>query len=148
LYAVEELCPKDPEGDAMRLELRKERSASIVEQLKSFAMTTPVVPESGLDKAIKYMAGLWSGLVRFLDDPRIPLDNNATERAERGVVVGRKNHYGSRSKRGTEVAALFYSLVESAKLCGLDPKAYLRKAVTAALGGERIPLPHEVAAAL
>ena len=103
------------------------------------------MPGDGLDNAIKYMAGIWSGLTRFLSDPRIPLDNNHTERAERGVVVGRKNHYGSRSRRGTEIAALFYSFVESAKLCGLDPKAYLRKAIMAAVRGERIPLPHEVA---
>ena len=41
------------------------------------------------------------------------------------MVIGRKNHYGSRSQRGTEVAALFYSLIESAKLCGVEPKAYL-----------------------
>ncbi|MDI3288316.1 hypothetical protein [Polyangium sp. 15x6] len=51
------------------------------------------------------------------------------------------------SKRGTEVAAFSTSYVESAKLCGLDPKAYLRTAVMAALRGERITLPHEVAAA-
>ena len=69
------------------------------------------------------MLGLWRGLTRFLDDPRIPLDNNATERGLRGMVIGRKNHYGSRSQRGTEVAALFYSLIESAKLCGVEPKA-------------------------
>jgi len=75
---------------------------------------------------------------------RILLDNNATERTLRGVVLGRKNHYGSRSRRGTEVAALFYSLLESAKLAGLEPKAYLRDAAHAALRGERIPLPHEL----
>jgi hypothetical protein len=50
-----------------------------------------------------------------------PLDTNGVERALRGVVVGRKNHYGSRSERGTRVAALFYSLIESAKLCGVEP---------------------------
>jgi transposase len=50
------------------------------------------------------------------------------ERAPRGVVVGRKNHYGSRSERGTRVAALFYSLIESAKLCGVEPRAYLGEA--------------------
>jgi transposase len=61
-------------------------------------------------------------------------------------VLGRKNHYGSRSRRGTEVAALFYSFIESAKLNGLEPKSYLRMAAMAALRGERIPLPHEVAA--
>ncbi len=65
---------------------------------------------------------MWAGLTHFLDDPRIPLDNNYAERGLRGVVLGRKNHYGSRSRRGTEVAALFYSLVESAKLCGVEPQ--------------------------
>ena len=47
---------------------------------------------------------LWSRLVRFLADPKIPLDTNGVERALRGVAVGRKNHYGSRSERGTRVA--------------------------------------------
>ena len=89
------------------------------------------------------MLGLWPGLTRFLDDPRIPLDNNATERGLRGMVVGRKNHYGSRSKRGTEVAALFYSLIESAKLCGVEPKAYLLHAARAALANPgTVTLPH------
>jgi hypothetical protein len=62
-------------------------------------------------------------------------------------VVGRKNHYGSQSRRGTEVAALFYSAIESAKLAGVEPKAYLRAATHAALQGDPIPLPHTLAAA-
>jgi transposase len=45
------------------------------------------------------MLGLWKGLTRFLDDPRIALDNNATERALRGMVIGRKNHYAPRGVR-------------------------------------------------
>lgn len=58
-------------------------------------------------------------------------------------MLGRKNHYGSRSRRGTEVAALFYSLIESAKLCGVDPKRYLLTATRAALGGRTVvTLPH------
>ncbi len=51
----------------------------------------------------------------------------------RGVAVGRKNHHGSRSERGTRVAALFYSLIESAKLCGVEPRAYLREATLRAV---------------
>ena len=117
----------------------------IVTKIQQWALEQRALPQSGLGKAIAYMGGRWKGLVRFLDDARIPLDNNATERGLRGPVVGRKNHYGSRSRRGTEVAALLYSLVESAKLCGLEPKSYLRRAVTAALAGQQIPLPHEVA---
>ena len=61
------------------------------------------------------------------------MDNNLAERELRGVVIGRKNHYGSRSKRGTEVAAILYSLAESAKLVGEEPRAYLLKATRAAL---------------
>jgi REP element-mobilizing transposase RayT len=64
---------------------------------------------------------------------RIPLDNNAAERALRGVVVGRGNHYGSKSKRGTEVAALFYALFETAKLSGVDPRAYVTLAAKRAI---------------
>jgi hypothetical protein len=55
----------------------------------------------------------------------------ATEQA--GPVVGRKNHYGSRSQRGTQVAALFYTLCETAKLVGVDPHAYLLRALHAAI---------------
>lgn len=63
---------------------------------------------------------------------------------ELGLVLGRKNHYGSRSVRGTEVAALFYTLIESAKLAGVGPHTYLTTAVRAALNNERLPLPHEL----
>ena len=86
-----------------------------------------------MGKAIAYMLELWEGLTRFLDDPRIPIDNNAAERALRGVVVGRKNHYGSRSKRGTEVAAVFYTLFETAKLSQVEPRAYVTQAARRAV---------------
>jgi transposase len=152
LYAVERACPRLDAGmestartEALQLRatLRRERSAPIVTELRAWAHRQRVLPESSLGKAISYMLGLWSGLTRFLEDARIPLDNNATERGLRGMVVGRKNHYGSRSKRGTEVAALFYSLIESAKLCGVEPKAYLLHAVRAALANPgTVTLPH------
>ena len=69
--------------------------------------------------------------------------NNHAERGLRGVVLGRKNHYGSKSKRGTEVAAIFYALFETAKLAGVEPKTYLMKAIRAALElPETATLPH------
>jgi transposase len=152
LYAVERVCPAievgasdDVRTDALALRAtrRREESAPIVAAIRAWASQQRALPESSLGKAIAYMLGLWSGLTRFLDDPRIPLDNNATERGLRGMVLGRKNHYGSRSKRGTEVAALFYSLIESAKLCGVEPKAYLLHATYAALRNPgTVTLPH------
>jgi hypothetical protein len=51
-------------------------------------------------------------------------------------VVGRKNHYGSKSQRGTDVASIFYTLLETAKLSDLNPAEYLVKAVLAARRGE------------
>jgi transposase len=152
LYAVERAAPAvgpdAPEAAraaalARRGQLRREQSVPVVATIRAWAQQQRALPESGLGKALAYMLGLWQGLTRFLEDPRIPLDNNATERGLRGMVVGRKNHYGSRSKRGTEVAALLYSLIESAKLCGVEPKAYLLQATRAALATPgTVTLPH------
>lgn len=142
LYGVERQAGASP---VARAALRSELSRPIVEQIHDWAFGQRALPQSSLGKAIAYMLGLWPGLTRFLDDPHIPLDNNATERALRGAVLGRKNHYGSRSRRGTEVAALFYSLLETAKLAGVEPKGYLRQAVDAALRGRAVILPHELA---
>ena len=145
LYLVE----RDADGDATKLAtLRAERSKPIVDAIRDWAIAQKpkTLPESGLGKAIAYMLGLWPGLTRFLTDPRIPLDNNATERALRGLVVGRKNHYGSRSKRGTEVAALFYGLIETAKLAGVEPRRYLLEAAVAAITRKVVLLPHELQA--
>ena len=61
------------------------------------------------------------------------LDNNAAERVLRGPVVGCKNFYGNLSKRGANTAAILYSLIESAKLCGREPAGYLREAAIAAI---------------
>ena len=106
-------------------------------------MDVKTLPDSGLAKGIEYMANHWSGLIRFLDDPRIALSNNISERANRDPVLGRKNHYGSRSKRGTEVAALLHTILETAKLSEVDAHAYMQIAIDAALDGRVIPLPHE-----
>ena len=145
LYRVEGEANGDPGQLAA---LRSERSKALVETIqdRAIAYYAQALPESGLGKAIKYMLGLWPGLTRFLKDPAIPLDNNATERALRGLVVGRKNHYGSRSKRGTEVAALFYGLIESAKLAGVEPGRYLLEAAVAAITRNAVLLPHELQA--
>jgi hypothetical protein len=69
---------------------------------------------TGMRRGFSLSAGLWSGLTRFLGDPRIPLDNQR-HRGLRGVVVSLKN---LTLQRGTEAAALFCSMIEPAKLCG------------------------------
>ena len=113
--------------------IRQERSAPIVDEIKAWALRQQALPESTFRKAIHYMLDLWHGLTVFLENPWVVLDNNLVERQIRPLVVGRKNHYGSKSKRGTEVAALFYSLIETAQLRGEDPSVYLLRAAKAAI---------------
>ena len=152
LFAVERELPdwqviKDPRLRAAALakiaEVRRDYSKPFTVALLKWAGEQRGLPGSKLRQAIAYMTSNWSGLTHFLDEPRAPLCNNAAERAMRGPVIGRKNHYGSKSQRGTEVAALFYSLVESAKLAGVDPAKYLRAAAEAAIRDGRALLPHE-----
>lgn len=117
-------------------ELREKETRPIVEALFKWAKETlekVVLQRSGIAEALRYLVNHEAGLKKFLDDPLIPIDNNASERAVRSVVLGRKNHYGSRSLRGTKVAAIFYTLMESARLSGVDPRAYLLAVAEAAI---------------
>jgi transposase len=142
LYAAEKDCASADD----RRRIREQHSRDIVRRIQEWTLRQEALPRSPPSHGRAYMGDLWPGLLRFLDDPRLALDNNATERALRGVVIGRKNHFGSRSERRTEVAALFYSLIESAKLAGVEPDAYLRAAARQGIRGERILLPRELAA--
>lgn len=143
LYAVEaEVREASAEG---RMRARNERSAKIVEQIRVWMYAQRALPKSALGRAIKYVDSLWKGLVVFLETPAVPIHNNDAERGMRSIAIGRKNHFGSRSKRGTEVAALFYSLLESAKMAGIDPAEYLRVAARRAIANPgTITLPCEL----
>jgi transposase len=118
---------------AARGPLRDTESRALVGQLRSWLDRVVSVPDLPLSKAVAWLDNGWTELTRFLDDPRIPLDNGLAERVIRGVVVGRKNYAGSRSEKGTQVAALFYSLVESCRLEGVAPRAYLLEATRRAI---------------
>jgi hypothetical protein len=85
-----------------------------------------VSAKSQLAQAIGYSLVRWRALTRYVDDGTIEIDNNAAERALRGVALGRSNYLFMGSDAGGERAAALYSLVETAKLNGLDPEAYLR----------------------
>jgi len=78
-----------------------------------------------LAKAIHYALVRWESLVRFVDDGRIEIDNNPIERQIRPIAVGRKNYLFAGSDAGGDRAALMYGLINTAKLNGIDPEAYL-----------------------
>ena len=143
LYGVEAEAGDDP---ALRAELRRLKSQPIIDEIQAWLLSQRALPQSSVGKAITYTSKLWAGLTHFLSDPSVPLDNNGTERSIRGIALGRKNHYGSKSQRGTEVAAILYSLIESAKLAGLSGRVYLEETTRLAiLNPGTVTLPHELA---
>jgi transposase len=82
----------------------------------------------------------WSGLTRFLDDPRIPLDNNASERRLRGPALGRKNYYGSGAIWSGRLAAMLFSLLATLSLAGINARTWLRWFLqSCAEDGGRVP---------
>ena len=123
-------------------EVRETKTRPLVEALAAWAKAQQALPRSRLGEAITYLHNQWDGLRVFLEDPRVPLSNNAAERCVRGPVVGRKNFAGCKSVRGTEAAAVLYTLLESAKLARVEPRSYLRAAAEAALTGRPPLLPH------
>ena len=84
-------------------------------------------PNSGnpCRKTLESLQEHWTGLTRFVDDPRIPLDNNASERAVRGPAVARKNFYGSGALWAGRLAAMMFSLVATLRHWKLNPQRWL-----------------------
>jgi transposase len=85
--------------------------------------------KSQLAAAIRYGRRRWEALSRYLDDGRLEVSNNAAENQIRPVALGRKNWLFAGSDSGGERAALFYTLIRSAKLNGIEPEAYLRDVI-------------------
>lgn len=127
LYAIEADIRGQPPDK--RREERQARAAPLLHDLHAWlsSLLTRVSAKSALAQAIGYSLTRWTALTRYVDDGRIEIDNNAAERALRGVALGRGNYLFMGSDAGGERAAAIYSLIESAKLNGLDPSAYLRE---------------------
>lgn len=126
IYAIEdEIRGLDPET---RKAVRQARSKPLVLQLfgdwQKYYSGLPKKSPTAL--AINYATNNEVALMRFLDDGRIEIDNNAAERAMRSVALGRKNWLFAGSDTGGETAADMYSLIETAKLNGVNPQAYLK----------------------
>jgi len=127
LYEIEADIRGRPPDERRRERL--ERAAPLLKDLHDWLSQTlgRVSAKSDLAHAIGYTLVHWKALTRYCDDGRIEIDNNAAERALRGVGLGRKNYLFFGSDAGGERAAAIYSLVETAKLNGLDPERYLRE---------------------
>ncbi|MBV9201786.1 MAG: IS66 family transposase [Alphaproteobacteria bacterium] len=110
-----------------RLAVRRARVAPLVTDLAAWmqAQRGKLSRHSDVGKAMDYMLRRWDTFTRFLDDGRICLTNNAAERALRGIALGRKSWLFAGSDRGGERAAVMYTLIQTARLNGVDPQAWL-----------------------
>ena len=127
IYQVEsEARGLDP---GKRLEIRQEKSVKLVNELfTGFRKAYSQLPKkSSTAKAIAYAINNEKALKIFLVDGNIEIDNNAAERALRSVAIGRKNWLFAGSDNGGKAAAIIYTLIETAKLNGINPVKYLHK---------------------
>ncbi|MBX9829632.1 MAG: IS66 family transposase [Xanthobacteraceae bacterium] len=118
-------------GADERLALRRARSGPLVAGLEQWmrAERARLSRHSDVAKAMDYMLKRWAAFTRFLDDGRICITNNAAERELRGIALGRKSWLFAGSDRGGERAAVTYTLIQTARLNGVDPQAWLADAL-------------------
>lgn len=94
-----------------------------------------VSQKSKLAEAIRYALSRWNGLTRFLDDGRVEMDNNIVERAIRPIALNRKNALFAGSDDGAQHWAVIASIIETAKLNGVEPLVYLADVITRIVAG-------------
>jgi transposase len=126
LYEIEREA-RELQPEARRL-LRQQQARPVAEALHAWLseQRRKLAKADATAKAIDYALSNWKGLTRYLDDGNVPIDNNAAENAVRPLAVGRKNWLFVGSQQAGERAAVVLSLIESAKLNGHDPWAYLK----------------------
>lgn len=129
VYKLEQHADDKKLNTDQRLAMRQKYARPILEKLKTWLEEQQhknLPPDTPIVKAVNYALNQWDRLGMFLEDGKIDPDNNSVERAIRPVTLFRKNSLFAGNEHGGERAALFYSLVESCKLNGIDPFEYLQ----------------------
>jgi transposase len=126
LYQVEDEARGKPPEERVRL--RQEKARPVLEEMGTWIdrESLRVLPKSPMGEAIRYAAHQWPALVRYVEIGEAEIDNNGIERLLRGVALGRKNYMHFASEGGGAAGAVAYSLIESCKLIGVEPWAYLK----------------------
>jgi len=125
LYVVETHVRDRPPDE--RAQIRQEQAKPVLDALEEWltARLTTISGKTPLAGAIRYALSRIPKLRPYLDDGRLEIDNNSAERAMRPIALGRKNYLFMGSEGGGKAAAIAYTLIETAKLNGVDPKAWL-----------------------
>ena len=128
LYAVEADAKERKLDDDARRTLRQQLSLPILGELFAWleGVRAQVLPKSPMGEAIGYALNHKAALLRYTEHGFLEIDNNASERGEKTIALGRKNWLFFGSEGGGETAAILFSLTESCKNLGVDPWAYLR----------------------
>ena len=110
-----------------RQAMRDTKSRPLTENLKTWleARLKELPEKFELTSAINYGLSRWGAFTLFLDDPAVAIDNNAAEHAIRPLVIGRRNWTFAGSDRGAENSATIMTIIETAKLCDLNPQTYV-----------------------
>ncbi len=126
LFQIEEAAKEL--SDAARAELRSAKARPRLEEFKAWLALaeTQVLPKSPLAKAIGYAQNQWPALLRYIDDGRLSISNNAAERALRPIAIGRKNWLFFQREGGGKVAAVLMSLLMTAQAAGIHVGDYFR----------------------
>jgi transposase len=114
-------------GTSAHLALRQEKSQPLMDRLESWidAQRPKHLPKGAMGEALSYARNSWEALCKFLGDPDIPLDNNASERALRAAALGRKNFlFVGSDQAGRNIAGL-YALVTTCEANGVNPLDYI-----------------------
>ena len=124
-------------GAEERRAARQQKTKPLAEALKAWLEKTlaQVAVGSSIALAIRYALSRWGGLVRFLDDGRIEINSNTVERSMRPIALSRKNALFAGSDEGAENWAMLASLIETCKLHGVNPEAYLTDVLTRLVNG-------------
>ena len=135
LYAVESEI-RGRSADERR-DLRQEKSRPVIDDLEPWLRTKLglISQKTKLAEAIRYALSRWDGLTRFLDDGRIEIDSNVVERSIRPIALNRKNALFAGSDGGGEHWAVIASLIETCKLCGVEPLTYIADVITKIVNG-------------
>ena len=126
LYRIERECKKAP--PEQRHTYRQKHAVPVLDAFESWKeqQVLEALPKSPFGKAIGYSKNQWEALRRYTEDGRIPIDNGRTERALRGVALGRKNWLFAGNDEGGRRAARIYTLIGTCRRHQLDPFFYLR----------------------
>jgi len=126
LYKIERKAKEEQMSAEERYHLRQEKSKPLLDEFKKWLdeIFPTVLPQSVLGKAIQYCQNRWNGLIRFLDDGRLEIDNNLTEQKIKPIVIARKNFLFAYSVAGAKALCMHFSFIQTAKLHGHDPYFY------------------------